>query len=65
MDFYPLEGLGKFDLQMHGSLAVFLGQNEARIAKSPASSGGASGVPTRCEVDLGAGVGFEPTTFRL
>ena len=65
VDFYPLEGLGKFDLQVHGSLAVLLGLNEARTAKSPAGSGGASGVLTRCEVDLGAGVGFEPTTFRL
>ena len=34
---------------------MLLGLNEARTAKSPAGLGGASGIPTGCEVGLGAG----------
>lgn len=36
MDFYPLQGLGRFDLQFHGSLGVLLSLSETQTAKSPA-----------------------------
>ena len=52
VDFLPLEGKGRFDLQVHGRLAALLGISE-RAAKAD------------CEVTLGAGTGFEPVTFRL
>ena len=35
VDFIPLEGLGKFDLRVHGSLAVLLGLGGARNAENP------------------------------
>ena len=57
MDFIPLEGLGKFDLRVHGALAVLLGLSGAQKAENP--------TVLDCGVSLGAGVGFEPTTFRL
>ena len=50
VDFEPLEGLGRFGLQIHGKLAALLGVSERAAA---------------CEVILGAGTGFEPVTFRL
>jgi site-specific DNA recombinase len=53
VDFQPLEGLGKYDLQVHGKLAALLGVSERAAAYS------------NCEVMLGAGTGFEPVTFRL
>ncbi|QIF83092.1 hypothetical protein E4341_12465 [Brevundimonas sp. 'scallop'] len=57
VDFIPLEGLGKFDLRVHGDLAVLLGLGGAQNAQNPTVGD--------CGVSLGAGVGFEPTTFRL
>ena len=70
VDFIPLDGLGKFDLRVHGSLAVLLGLGGVQSAENPTA--GDRGVSSdqiltagRCEVSLGAGVGFEPTTFRL
>jgi site-specific DNA recombinase len=70
VDFIPLEGMGKFDLQVHGSLATLLRLGDAQTAQSPAASGsgalGSVGLTSgKCEVLVGAGVGFEPTTFRL
>lgn len=65
MVFYPLEGVREARPADAWKPGVLLGLNEARTAKSPAGLGGASGIPTGCEVGLGAGVGFEPTTFRL
>jgi site-specific DNA recombinase len=53
IDFLPLEGLGKYELQIHGKLAALLGVAE-RAAASP-----------ECGVLVGAGTGFEPVTFRL
>ncbi|PRB14570.1 MULTISPECIES: hypothetical protein [unclassified Brevundimonas] len=35
VDFIPAEGLGKFDLRVHGSLSVLLGQRSARRQKAP------------------------------
>ncbi|WP_427789885.1 hypothetical protein [Brevundimonas diminuta] len=35
VDFIPLEGLGKFDLRVHGSLAVLLGLGAPRKQKTP------------------------------
>ncbi len=69
VDFIPMNGLGKFDLRVHGSLAVLLGLSGAQNAENPTAV--ARGVSSdqsltpECEVSLGAGVGFEPTTFRL
>ena len=69
VDFIPMNGLGKFDLRVHGSLAVLLGLSGAQNAENPTAV--AHGVSSdqsltpECEVSLGAGVGFEPTTFRL
>lgn len=37
MDFIPLEGLGKFDLRVHGDLAVLLGLSGTRKQKTPQS----------------------------
>ncbi len=39
-DFYLLEGLGRFDLQVHGSLGVLLGLSEGQTAESPTAFGG-------------------------
>ncbi|WP_396595782.1 recombinase family protein [Brevundimonas sp. R86498] len=71
VEFIPVEGLGQFDLEIHGNLARLLrisgaAEAGARTHKSPAASGsGASEVSHRCEVLVGAGAGFEPATFRL
>ena len=69
VDFMPLEGLGKFDLRVHGSLAVLLGLGGTQKAENPtARSHGVSvdqSLTSGCEVSLGAGAGFEPATFRL
>lgn len=63
VDFMPLEGLGKFDLRVHGSLAVLLGLGDAQKAENPtAESRGVSVDPnltSGCEVSLGAGAGFD------
>jgi site-specific DNA recombinase len=67
--FIPVEGLGKFDLEIQGNLARLLrisGAAGGQTAKSPAARGsGAFEDPHRCEVLVGAGAGFEPATFRL
>jgi hypothetical protein len=67
--FIPVEGLGKFELEIQGKLARLLrisGAAGSQTAKSPAASGdGAFENPHRCEVLVGAGAGFEPATFRL
>ena len=69
--FIPVEGLGKFELEIQGNLARLLrisgaGGAEAQTHKTPAASGsGGFDAPHRCEVFLGAGAGFEPATFRL
>lgn len=69
VDFIPLEGLGKFQLEVHGSLAALLALGQARNAKNPTAEGhGVSAdqsLTSGCEVMLGAGAGFEPATFRL
>lgn len=69
VDFIPLAGLGKFDLRVHGSLAVLLGLGDTQKAENPtARSHGVSvdqSLTSGCEVSLGAGAGFEPATFRL
>ena len=66
VEFVPLEGLGRFELLVRGQLVGLLRQDpKARNGKNPAVSGGVSEVSHACEVSLGAGVGFEPTTFRL
>ncbi|WP_354702823.1 recombinase family protein [Brevundimonas vancanneytii] len=57
VDFIPLDGLGKFDLRVHGSLAVLLGLGGTQKAENPTVGD--------CGVSLGAGAGFEPATFRL
>ncbi|WP_312120740.1 recombinase family protein [Brevundimonas diminuta] len=57
VDFIPMEGLGKFQLEVHGSLAALLALGQAQKAENP--TGGS------CGVSLGAGAGFEPATFRL
>ena len=67
--FIPLPGLGKFDLEIQGNLARLLrisAETRGQTHKSPAaSSSGAFESIHRSEVLVGAGVGFEPTTFRL
>jgi site-specific DNA recombinase len=69
--FIPVEGLGKFELEIQGNLARLLrisaaGGAEAQTHKSPAANGdGAFEGPHGCEVLVGAGAGFEPATFRL
>ena len=69
--FIPAEGLGKFELEIQGNLARLLRISgstgaKAQTHKSPEASGdGAYEGSHRCEVLVGAGVGFEPTTFRL
>ncbi|QBQ50149.1 hypothetical protein E3U41_13155 [Brevundimonas naejangsanensis] len=69
VDFIPLDGLGKFDLRVHGSLAVLLGLSGPQKAENPtARSHGVfvdQSLTSGCEVSLGAGAGFEPATFRL
>ena len=66
VEFVPLDGLGKFELRVRGQLVGLLRQDpKARNDKNPAVSGGVSDGSHGCEVLLGAGVGFEPTTFRL
>lgn len=69
VDFIPAEGLGKFQLEVHGSLAALLALGKARNAKNPTARGHGvfadQSLTSGCEVSLGAGVGFEPTTFRL
>ena len=69
VDFIPLDGLGKFDLRVHGSLAVLLGLSGTQKAENPtARSHGVSvgrSLTSGYEVSLGAGAGFEPATFRL
>ncbi len=50
INFKPLSGLGNFDLEVHGKLAAILSISE-KVAN--------------CEVIVGAGIGFEPMTFRL
>ena len=57
VDFIPIEGLGRFQLEVHGSLAALLALGQAQKAKN--LTGGT------CEVFVGAGAGFEPATFRL
>lgn len=52
VDFIPLDGLGKFDLRVHGSQVALLTPNGSPSAESPASC--ACGA-LRC---LGAGAGF-------
>ena len=65
----PAEGLGKFQLEVHGSLAALLALGQARNAKNPTAGGHGVSVDqsltSGCEVMLGAGAGFEPATFRL
>ncbi|WP_431564914.1 hypothetical protein [Brevundimonas sp.] len=39
VDFISAEGLGKFQLEVHGSLAALLAMGGARTAKSPAALG--------------------------
>ena len=66
--FIPVEGLGKFELEIQGNLARLLRISgaEAQTHKTPAASGsGGFEGSHRCEVFLGAGAGFEPATFRL
>jgi site-specific DNA recombinase len=66
--FIPVEGLGKFELEIQGNLARLLriSSADAQTHKSPAASGsGAFAGSHRCEVLVGAGAGFEPATFRL
>ncbi|WP_430826495.1 recombinase family protein [Brevundimonas diminuta] len=69
VDFIPTEGLGKFQLEVHGSLAALLALSQAQNTKNPTT--GSRGVSvdqsltSGCEVMLGAGAGFEPATFRL
>lgn len=69
VDFIPVDGLGKFDLRVHGSLAVLLGLSVPQKAENPtARSHGVSvdqSLTFGCEVLVGAGAGFEPATFRL
>ena len=69
VDFIPLDGLGKFDLRVHGSLAVLLGLGGTQKAENPTARGHGVSVDqsltSGCEVSLGAGAGFEPATFRL
>lgn len=69
VDFIPLQGLGKFDLRVHGSLAVLLGLGGTQKAENPTARGrGVSmdqSLTSGCEVSVGAGAGFEPATFRL
>ena len=69
VDFIPMEGLGKFQLEVHGSLAALLALGEARNAKNPTAGSREVSVDqsltSGCEVMLGAGAGFEPATFRL
>ena len=69
VDFIPLDGLGKFDLRVHGSLAVLLGLSGTQKAENPTARGRGVSVDqsltSGCEVSLGAGAGFEPATFRL
>ncbi len=48
VDFHPETGLGKFSLEIHGSLAVLLGLNAPQTAETPTVGD--------CGVDLGAGV---------
>ena len=57
VDFIPVKGLGRFQLEVHGSLAALLALGQAQKAKN--LTGGT------CEVFVGAGAGFEPATFRL
>jgi site-specific DNA recombinase len=66
--FIPVEGLGKFELEIQGNLARLLRISGVgpQTHKSPAASGsGAFAGSHRCEVLVGAGAGFEPATFRL
>ena len=53
--FIPGNGKGQFQLELHGRLAALL---EAPNAKTPQAI-------TACGVMVGAGIGFEPMTFRL
>ena len=39
VDFIPLQGLGKFDLRVHGSLAVLLGLGGTQKAENPTARG--------------------------
>ena len=57
VDFIPVEGLGRFQLEVHGSLAALLALGQAQKAKNLTGE--------TCEVFVGAGAGFEPATFRL
>ena len=57
VDFIPRDGLGKFDLRVHGDMAVLLRLSRILNAENPTVGD--------CGVLVGAGVGFEPTTFRL
>ena len=73
--FIPVEGLGKFDLEIQGNLARLLrisgaGLAGGQTAQSPEANGngalGSNGLTSgKCEVTVGAGAGFEPATFRL
>lgn len=62
VDFIPAEGLGKFQLEVHGSLAALLALGQARNAKNPRAVGHGVSVDqsltSGCEVILGAGAGF-------
>jgi hypothetical protein len=51
VDFIPLQGLGRFDLRVHGKLAALLEVSEEAAVG--------------CGRFVGAGTGFEPVTFRL
>jgi site-specific DNA recombinase len=53
VDFHPVAGLGKFDLEVHGKLKALLGVSERASASHD------------CGILVGAGTGFEPVTFRL
>ncbi len=67
VEFIPEDGMGKFGLKVHGRLAGLLQiESQVRNDKNPAAGGSGVSVGSHdCEVSLGAGVGFEPTTFRL
>ena len=64
VDFIPLAGLGKFQLEVHGSLAVLLGLGGTRKAKNPTAGGHGVSVDqsltSGCEVMLGCGSLYRP-----
>ena len=54
--FHPLNGRGEYELELQGRLAALL---QPQMPKAPQTA------QTACEVMVGAGIGFEPMTFRL